>query len=270
MNETGRHLGFLRELTWSHILVVVAVLIGCWLLVWAVRAIVRRVAEGAPSHQRLLILRIAPIVRLLVWIAGIVIIVPLLVEPTFEDIVALIAAVSLALAFGLKDYVSSVIAGVMTIVENTYQPGDWIEIDGAYGEVTAIGTRAVHIVTADDTEVIIPHAKLWSAKVSNSSSGKRSLLCTANFYLNADHDGAAVNRALIETGETSRYRKPDTSVSVVAAETPWGTRYKIKAYVTESREQFDMITDLTIQGKARLRSMGVGFAQAPYAESGSG
>jgi len=87
----------------------------------------------------------------------------------------LVAAVSLALAFGLKDYVSSVIAGVMTIVENTYQPGDWIEIDGAYGEVTAIGARAVHIVTAEDTEVIIPHAKLWSAKVSNASGGRRSL-----------------------------------------------------------------------------------------------
>jgi len=57
---------------------------------------------------------------------------------------------------------------------------------------------------------------------------------------------------------------------VVAAETPWGTRYKIKAYVTDSREQFDMITELTIQGKARLRALGVSFAQAPYAESGHG
>jgi len=46
----------------------------------------------------------------------------------------------------------------------------------------------VHIVTAEDTEVIIPHAKLWSAKVSNASGGRRSLLCVANFYLNADHD----------------------------------------------------------------------------------
>jgi len=44
-------------------------------------------------------------------------------------------------------------------------------------------------------------------------------------------------------------------VTVVAAETPWGTHYKIKAYVTESREQFAMITDLTIRGKAQLRKM---------------
>ncbi len=110
----------------------------------------------------------------------------------------------------------------------------------------AIGARAVHIVTADDTEVIIPHARLWSTSVSNASSGQRSLMCVTNFYLRADHDGAAVCQILLETGETSNYRKPETVVKVVAAEMPWGTRYKIKAYVADSREQFAMMTDLTI------------------------
>ena len=76
-------------------------------------------------------------------------------------------------------------------------------------------------------------------------------------------------RPLAETAETSPYRKPETPVTVAAAETPWGTHYKLKAYVAESREQFAMITDLTIRGKARLRTMGVAFAQAPYAEGRS-
>ncbi len=266
MNESSHQLGFLRELSWGHILLVVVVLVACRLLVLLVRKIVHHAAESAPSHRRLMILRLAPIARLLIWLGGIAIIVPLLLEPTFENVVALVATVGLALAFALKDYVSCVIAGVVTIIENTYQPGDWIEVDGAYGEVTAIGTRAVYIVTADDTEVIIPHARIWSANMFNASGGKRSLLCVTNFYLHADHDGAAVRQALVETGETSRYRKPEEPVKVMASEAPWGTRYKIKAYVAESREQFAMITDLTIRGKARLRAMGVAFAQVPYAE----
>jgi small-conductance mechanosensitive channel len=33
-------------------------------------------------------------------------------------------------------------------------------LDGAYGEVKLVGLRAVHLVTPDDTEVIIPHARL--------------------------------------------------------------------------------------------------------------
>ena len=268
MNEAGH--GFLRELTWSHVLVVLLVLITSGLLVLTMRWIVRRVAESAPSHRPLMILRIAPVARLLIWITGLAIIVPLLVEPTFENVVALAATLGLALAFAIKDYVSSLIAGVVAIIENTYQPGDWIKVDGSYGEVKAIGARAVHIVTADDTEVIIPHARLWSTSVFNASGGNQSLLCVTNFYLRADHDGAAVCTALSEAAGTSSYRKPETPVKVVAAETPWGTHYKVKAYVTESREQFAMITDLTFRGKERLRAMGVAFAQAPYAESGSG
>jgi small-conductance mechanosensitive channel len=270
MNEASHPLGFLREATWSRMLLVLVVLVGCGLLVQAMRRVVRAAAESAPSHRRLLILRVAPLTRLLIWLAGIAIVVPVLVEPTFEDVIALVATVGLTLAFAVKDYVSCLIAGVVTILENTYQPGDWIEIDGTYGEVRAIGTRAVHIVTADDTEVIIPHSRLWSASVFNASSGNRSLLCGTNFYLRADHDGAVVRQALVEIGEASSYRKPDSKVMVVAAEMPWGTRYKIKAYVHDSREQFAMITDLTIRGKERLRTMGIAFAQAPYAEAGAG
>jgi small conductance mechanosensitive channel len=270
MNDAGHQLVFLRELTWSHALLVVVILAGCRALALAVGRIVRRAAESAPSHRRLLILRTAPLARLLIWIAAIVLIVPVLVEPTFEDVVALVATVGLALAFALKDYVSCLIAGVVTILENTYQPGDWIELDGAYGEVASIGTRAVRLVTADDTEVIIPHARLWSSSVFNASSGKRSLLCVTNFYLRADHDGGAVRQALAEIGDTSRYRKAASPVTVVAAEMPWGTRYKVKAYVAESREQFAMISDVTLRGKERLRAMGIEFAQAPYAETGRG
>jgi len=268
MNETGHRLGFLRDLTWSHILLVVVVLAGCHLLVLAVRRIVRSAAESAPSHRRLLILRIAPFARLLIWIAGIAIIVPILVEPSFENVVALVATVGLTLAFALKDYVSCLIAGVVTIIENTYQPGDWIEVDGTYGEVKTIGARAVRIVTADDTEVFIPHSRLWSASVSNASSGNRGLLCVTNFYLHANHDGTAVRQTLTEISEASSYRKPESPVKVVASEMPWGTCYKVKAYVTDSREQFAMITDLTIRGKERLRTMGIAFAQAPYADAG--
>ena len=46
----------------------------------------------------------------------------------------------------------------------------------------------------------------------------------------------------------------------MATETPWGTHYEIKAYTADSREQFALITDLTMSGKKRLRT--IGFASA--------
>ena len=127
----------------------------------------------------------------------------------------------------------------------------------------------VHIVTADDNEVTIPHYRFWTEKISNSTGGSKSLMCVANFYLHPDHDGQAVRKCLEEIAETSTYRHPDSKITVIAQEQPWGSHYKLKAYVHESREQFLFVTDLTIRGKESLREINIRFAQAiPAVNSG--
>jgi small-conductance mechanosensitive channel len=268
MNEHASNLGILRNLESNDLVLVVGVVVLAWLLASTVRWALRHAAELAPLRLRLPILRVIPILRLCVAIAALAVIVPILIEPNFQNVVAIVAGVSLALAFVFKDYASSLVAGVVTILEGPYQPGDWIKVGDTYGEVKMIGVRAVHLVTAYDNEVIIPHSKLWSSSISNSTSGSHSVLCVADFYLHPDHDAEAARQSLAKIGETSAYVMPETKVSVVVQEKPWGTHYKLKAYVKESREQFDFVTDLTIRGKEALRSMNLRFAQAPYAEIG--
>ncbi len=177
MNDSLSAWGHLEKLVWRDVLIVVAVLLLARLLILAMQWQLRHAAEKARPHRRLAILRIVPIARLLIRAAAILVIVPLLVEPTLRNILALSAGLGLALAYTLKDYGSSFMAGLVTVLEKTYQPGDWIEVDGAYGEVKSIDGRAVRLVTADDTEVIIPHSRLWSTSIFNASSGNRSLLC---------------------------------------------------------------------------------------------
>jgi len=259
--------GFLRRLTWQHVLLVLAVLLLARLLSVLVRWVVLHAATKAPPRLRLSILRAMPIAHLLIGAGAVATSVPILVEPTLRNVVALAAAIGLGVAFALKDYGSSLVAGLVTVLENTYQPGDWIKVDGTYGEVKSIGLRAMSIVTPDDTEVTIPHLRLWSASIFNASSGNRSLLCVTEFYLHPDHDATATPSRLKEIAEGSPYRKADTPVTVIVQEKPWGTHYRLKAYVKESRDQFLFITDLTLRGKEALRAMGLRFAQAPYAET---
>ena len=270
MNEIAGNLKILRSLDPSDFALVAGALILAWMSASAVRWVLRRSAEGAPARLRLPILRLIPILRLCIGIAALVIIVPILVEPSLQNIVAIVASVSLALAFVLKDYVSSLIAGLVTVIEGPYQPGDWIEVGGTYGEVKLIGLRAVHIVTAYDNEVMIPHSRLWSASISNATSGGHTVLCVADFYLHPDHDAQKAQQSLSEVGKTSTYLEPDTEVSVIVQEKPWGTHYKVKAHVKDSRDQFRFVTDLTIRGKEALRALDIRFAQAPYAEARKG
>ena len=267
MNEDFNAWGILRKLSLQDTLLVLGIFVLAQLLMFMTRRLGVYLAQKTPSHLRLSILRVVPLIRLLIGIGSIVIIVPILIEPTFQNIIALVASVGLAFGFALKDYGSSVIAGLAVVLENIYQPGDWIGVDGSYGEVKSIGARATRIVTADNTEVIIPHTRLWAANIFNSSSGKRSLLCVADFYLHPDHDAALVRKRLEEVAQISPYRKPESSVTVIVLEKPWGTHYSLKAYVKESHEQFLFLTDLTIRGKEVLRSLGIRFAQAAYAKT---
>ena len=261
--------GPLEKLIWRDVLIIAAALFLARLLILAMQWKLRQAAETARPQRRLTLLRILPIVRLLIRAAAVAAVVPILVEPTVPNILALGAGLGLALAYTFKDYGSSLVAGLVTVLENSYQPGDWIEVDGAYGEVKSMAGRAIHLLTADDTEVIIPHSRIWSTSIFNSSSGNHSLLCIANFYLHPDHDASAVQEGLNEVAVSSSYHAPESSVSVVVLEKPWGTHYKVKAYVKESREQFLFNTDLTIRGKAMLRAMNIRFAQVPYAETGT-
>ena len=267
MGQTLDAWSVLRKLLWKDALLVVGVIVLARILAFAVRRLVLGLAEKAPPRFRLSILRTIPVIRLLIGIGAIMVVVPMLVEPTFRNIVTLLASVGLTLAFAFKDYGSNLVAGWATVLENTYQPGDWIEVEGAYGEVKSIRARATRIVTADDTEVIIPHSHLWTKSIFNATSGNRSLLCITDFYLHPDHDASAARKRLTEVLETSSYRKPESPITVIVLEKPWGTHYRVKGYAKESREQFLFMTDVTVRGKEAIRSLGIRFAQAPYAET---
>jgi small conductance mechanosensitive channel len=186
-----------------------------------------------------------------------------LIEPTFENLVAFLGALGVALGFAFKDYVSSLIAGVVTLYEMPYRPGDWIQVDGAYGEVKAINMRAAEIVTPDDTVVIVPHLKLWNQLIFNANDGGQNLMCIADFYLHPRHDAALVKHALHDVALTSAFLDLEQPIQVIVADKPWGTHYRLKAYPIEPRQQFHFTTDLTIRGKESLTRLGAEFAAMP-------
>ena len=267
MTETPNSFDLLRHLTWQDVYIIFAVLILASFIVVITRWVTSNAAEKVPPSYRMAVLRAKPIIRLVISIITLAVIIQILIEPSFNNLIILFSSVALVVGFAFKDYGSSLIAGVIAVFENTYQPGDWIEIDGAYGEVKVVGVRAVHIVTLDDTEVIIPHSRLWSSNVFNATSGNRSMLCVADFYLHPEHDASAVRSRLTEIAMESNYLKPETPVIVIVLEKPWGTHYRLKAYARESREQSLFTSDLTVRGKGALMSMAVRFAQATYAET---
>lgn len=270
MNGSSDALEFLRGLIWTNLTQVGLIVVGAWLLIALSNRFLPWLANRISSRHRLFLLALLPALRLFIIAVSFILIVPRVIEPTFENLVALFGALGLAAGFALKDYASSLFAGIVTLYEAPYRPGDWIKINGAYGEVKCINMRSVEIVTPDDTVVVVPHLKLWNQLIFNANDGGRNLQCVADFYLHPRHDAAQARHMLCDVALTSAFVNMEQAINVVVQEKPWGTHYRIRAYPVDPRHQFDFISDLTVRGKAALTCLDVEFVAMPaMAEMGS-
>ncbi|MFC7366844.1 mechanosensitive ion channel family protein [Vreelandella zhaodongensis] len=220
-------------------------------------------ANRLHGQLRFRVFALVPLTRLLILVVALAIAIPIVIEPSLRNMVTLLGALGLAIGFALKDYVSSLIAGVVSAVELPYRPGDWVNIEGTYGEVKHVGMRTVEIQTPDDDLVSVPHLKLWDSAIYNANNGGISLQCVASFYLHPEHEAGWVRKVLRDVALTSAYLKFDKPIIVVAEEKPWGTHYRIRAYPVDPRQQFLFTTDLTVRGKQMLNAAGVTPALLP-------
>lgn len=238
------------------------ILLGTWLVILLARKLLPYLAERGPSQLRLYLLGAVPIIRLVLLVISIMWVVPIVFNITLQNFLVIAGALGVAIGFAFKDYVSSLIAGIVAIVERPYRPGDWVRIGDDYGEVRAVGMRAIEICTPSDDIVHVPHEKIWQNNIANSNDGSHTLMCVASFYLRPDHDAARVRVALRDVALSSAYLEYDKPVVVMLVETPLGTHYKLKAYPFDMRDQFHFISDLTIRGKLAIADSGAVEVQA--------
>jgi small conductance mechanosensitive channel len=238
------------------------IFVVAWILIWLVKHILPWLANRVPGRLRLYLLPSVPVIRLLILIAAIALIVPMVIKTSLQNLVAILGLTAVALGFAFKDYISSLLAGVVAVYERPYRVGDWVTVDGAYGEIISMNLRAFRLFTFDDTVVTIPHIKIWEKNIYNANDGKRNLLCVAHFFVDPNHDAALVRQKLHDVAQTSPFLDLNHQIRVIVQEQPWGTHYQLKAYPLDGRDQFLFISDMTVRGKAALAKMGVRPARA--------
>ena len=254
----------LQDIRFGEIAMVIVV---TWVGIALARKILPFLAERGPSQVRLYLLGSVPIIRLALMTLALLWIFPIIFNVTFQNFLVIAGGASVAIGFAFKDYVSSLIAGIVAIFERPYRPGDWVEIDDDYGEVQTVGMRAIRLRTASDNIITVPHVRMWDSNISNGNDGARTLMCIADFYVAPTHDAAKLRDKLRDVAMTSAYLEFDKPVLVLLTQEPWGTHYKVKAYPFEMRDQFAFISDLTIRGKQAIAQCGANEVTATYAAS---
>jgi potassium efflux system protein len=85
---------------------------------------------------------------------------------------------SLGIGLGLKDLVNNFACGFLILLERPLRVGDIVDINGAEGEVTHIGSRAVTVRTWDRMDLVVPNTEIFNKTFTNWT-GKDNLVRTS-------------------------------------------------------------------------------------------
>jgi len=223
-----------------------AIAYGCLI---TIQSLTTAISEKVPRRFRLIIKQSMPFFKALVLIVALARLLHLFVNLNDSNLLALTGTIVVALGFAFKDYVSSVIAGVVTLFEGSFRMGDRVRIGDYYGEVVDYGLREVRLRTPNDDTVTIPHNTLWTNPVANANSGHLEAQIVTDFYFAHEVDVEWVSQLLYQAAYSSRYTQLKRPVVVIILEKPWATHLKLKAYPMDARDEFIYKTDLALRVK---------------------
>ena len=173
-----------------------SVLVVFWL--WLVHAV------GAPVIESVVTYRydsdIVPIVKN-VWTLSVIVLAVFALFGAWDvDITPLLASAGVAgivLGLAARETISNFFGSIALYADDTYEVGDYIEVDGKGGFVEDISIRSTRLRTLDDNFVTVPNSKLHNSMVKNKGAPTSShrIEIEVGVSYEDDHD---VARGLIE------------------------------------------------------------------------
>ena len=89
------------------------------------------------------------------------------------QIAALLTGVSiigLAVGFAAQETLSNFISGIVIFWDKPFRVGDWVEVDGTFGQVQRVTFRSTRLLDLDGEMVVFPNTYMLNNRVSNHST----------------------------------------------------------------------------------------------------
>jgi len=148
-----------------NIILAVGIFILFLIVASAAKSIVRRITQRHGRRQSLGLL-LGQIAYITMTVFGLLIAISA-VAPSFHasDLISMLGIGSVAIGFAFQNILQNFLAGILLLLQEPFELGDWIAVTGLEGKVDDIQTRATIITTADGKRVVIPNAVLFTNPV---------------------------------------------------------------------------------------------------------
>jgi len=239
----------------------IVILLLTWLLVFVLSKNLERFGERFPN-KRLLINQVGTIVRFLLYLLGILGALAALFNLSRELLLAIGGTAAVSIGFALKDYVASILAGIVILIDRPFQVGDRVFFDDFYGEIRHIGLRSVRLITLDDNKVTIPNNRFLTDSVASGNAGAIEMMIQMDFFIGIDQDAAVAKKIVEEALTSSRYISLKlpwyVNISEVIQENYFAIRIRAKGYVADVQHEKAFETDVTERVLEGFRNAGIG------------
>lgn len=189
--KSGRHIIDYVISLLPNIVLAIGIFILFLIIAAAAKSIVRRVTLRRKRRQSLGIL-LGQLAYIAMTIFGVLIAISA-VAPSFHasDLIGMLGIGSVAIGFAFQNILQNFLAGILLLMQEPFEIGDWIAVTGFEGKVDDIQTRATIITTADGKRIVIPNAVLFTNPVVVGR-------------VNTDRQGATVAQAPAQPSEAVR------------------------------------------------------------------
>lgn len=121
---------------------------------------------GLNASIEQLLFNLISMIIIIMWIASVM-------SQFGFDIVSVVAGLGIAgiaVGFAAQATLANFISGITILIEQSFQVGDWVSINGKEGKVVQIALRTTQVLTRDNITVIFPNSTVASAEVINLTS----------------------------------------------------------------------------------------------------
>jgi moderate conductance mechanosensitive channel len=194
----------------------IVILIFAWIALWLVRVITNRMRRAAERHPTVGLARTAQIRTLAsvlratgIGIVGFFTVITILRDVFDLNLAPLLASASVAgVAIGLaaQTIIKDMINGMLVLVEDQYNVGDWITVAGVTGTVESMSLRKTAVRGGDGTLYLIPNSQITTVANQNRDFSVTTLNISVDFSANPDKVITLLKKVSSEVRQEPAYK----------------------------------------------------------------
>jgi small-conductance mechanosensitive channel len=240
----------------------IAILIFAWIALWLVKVITNRMRRAAERHPTIGLARTAQIRTLAsvlratgIGVVGFFVVITILRDVFDLNLGPLLASAGVAgVAIGLaaQTIVKDMINGMLVLVEDQYNVGDWVTIAGVTGTVEAMSLRKTAVRGGDGVLYLVPNSQITVVANQNRDFSTTTLNISVDFSANPDKVIALLTKISGEVRQEPAYKDIFLEdPKVLGVDQIKGTEVIYPITVkTLARKQFDALREM--QKRIRL------------------